>query len=42
MIRWMYGFMRIDRTRNGVIRDLAKEAPIEDKMSKQDSNGLTM
>jgi len=24
MIRWMYVFTRIDRIRNGVIRDLAK------------------
>ena len=32
MIRWMCGFMRIDRIRNGVIRDLAKVVPIEDKM----------
>ena len=28
----MCGFMRLDRIRNGVIRDLAKVAPIEDKM----------
>ena len=32
MIRWMCGFTRIDRIRNGVIRDLAKVAPIEDEM----------
>jgi len=32
MIRWMRGFTRIDRIRNWVIRDLAKVAPIEDKM----------
>jgi len=32
MIRWMCSFTRIDRIRNGVIRDLAKVAPIEDKM----------
>ena len=32
MIRWMCGFTRIDRIRNGVIRNLAKVAPIEDKM----------
>ena len=32
MIRWMCGFMRIDRIRNGVIRDLVKVAPIRDKM----------
>jgi len=34
MVRWMCGFMRIDRVRNGVIRDLAKVAPIEEKMRK--------
>ena len=28
----MCGFTRIDRVRNGVIRDLAKVAPIEEKM----------
>jgi len=28
----MCGFTRLDRTRNGVIRDLAKVAPIEEKM----------
>ena len=28
----MYGFTRIDRIRNRVIRDLAKVAPIEDKI----------
>jgi len=32
MIRWMCGFTRIDRIRNGLISDLAKVAPIEDKM----------
>jgi len=32
MIRWMRGYTRIDRIRNGVIRDLVKVAPIEDKM----------
>ena len=32
MIQWMCGYSRIDRIRNGVIRDLVKEAPIEDKM----------
>ena len=32
MVRWMCGFTRIDRIRNGVIRDLAKVATIEDKM----------
>jgi len=32
MLRWMFGYTRIDRIRNGVIRDLVKVAPIEDKM----------
>ena len=32
MVRWMYGFTRIDRVRNGVIRNLAKVAPIEEKI----------
>jgi len=32
MIRWMCGFTRFDRIRNGVIKDLAKVAPIEEKM----------
>ena len=32
MIRWMCGFLRIYRIRNGVIRDLTKVAPIEDKL----------
>ena len=32
MIRWMCGFTRMVRIRNGVIRDVAKVAPIEDKM----------
>ena len=32
MIRWICGYTRIDRIRNGVIRDLVKVAPIEDKM----------
>ena len=32
MIRWMCGFTRIDKIRNGVIRDLAKAAPTEDKL----------
>jgi len=34
MIRWMCGYMRMDRIRNRVIRDLDKVAPIEDKMRK--------
>jgi len=34
MIRWMCGFMRVDRIRNEVIRNLAKVAPIEDKMKE--------
>ena len=32
MVRWMCGFTRMDRVRNCVIRDLAKVAPIEEKM----------
>ena len=32
MVRWMYGFTRRDRIRNGVIRDLVKVAPIDEKM----------
>ena len=32
IIRWMYGYTRMDRIRNGVIRDLVKVTPIEDKM----------
>ena len=32
MIRWMCGYMRMDRIRNEVIRDLVNVAPIEDKM----------
>ena len=32
MIRWMCGYSRMDRISNGVIRDLVKVAPIEDKM----------
>jgi len=32
MIRWMCGYTRIDRIRNGVIRDIVKVAPIGDKM----------
>jgi len=32
MIRWICDYMRMDRIMNGVIRDLAKMAPIEDKM----------
>jgi len=31
MIRWMCGYTRTDRISNGVIRDLVKVAPIEDK-----------
>jgi len=31
-IRWLCGFTRMDRIRNGVIRDLAKVAPIEEKL----------
>ena len=32
MIRWMCGFTRLDRIRNGVIRSLAEVASIEEKM----------
>jgi len=32
MIRWMCGYTRMDRIRNGVIRGLLKMAPIDDKM----------
>ena len=32
MIRWMCGYTRMDRISNGVIRDLVKVAPINDKM----------
>jgi len=32
MVRWMCGFTRMDRVRNCEIRDLAKVAPIEEKM----------
>ena len=32
MTRWMCGFTRLDRIRNGVIRSLAEVAPIEEKM----------
>jgi len=32
MIRWMCGYTRVVRISNGVIRDLVKVAPIEDKM----------
>ena len=32
MIRWMYGYIRIVKIRNEVIRDLVKVVPIEDKI----------
>jgi len=32
MLRWMCVYTRINRIRNGVIRDLVKVAPIEDKV----------
>ena len=32
VIRWMCSYTRIDRIRNGVIRDLVKVTLIEDKM----------
>jgi len=32
MLRWLCGYMRLDKIRNEVIRDLVKVATIEDKM----------
>jgi len=32
MIRWICGYMRMDKISNGVIRDLVKVAPIGNKM----------
>ena len=32
MIRWMCGYTRMDRISNGVIKNLVKVAPIEDKL----------
>jgi len=32
MIRWMYSYTKMDRIKNGVIRDSVKVASIEDKM----------
>ena len=32
MLKWMYGYSRIDRIMNGVIRDLVGVAPINDKL----------
>ena len=32
IIRWMCSYTRVDRIRNGIIRNLVKVAPIEDKM----------
>jgi len=32
IVRWMCGFTRLDRIRNGVIRRLAEVTPIEEKM----------
>ena len=32
MVRWMCGFTRMDIVRNCAIRNLAKVAPIEEKM----------
>ena len=32
MVKWMCGFTRLDKIRNGVIRGLAQVAPIEAKM----------
>jgi len=34
MIRWMCGYTRMDIISNGVIRDLVKVAPIEDKLGE--------
>ena len=34
MIRWMCGHMIMDTIRNGVIRDLVKVTPIEDKIKE--------
>ena len=34
MIRWIFGYSRMDKISNRVIRDLVKVAPIEDKMRK--------
>ena len=31
MLRWMYGYTRMDRIRNRVITNIVKGAPIEDK-----------
>ena len=32
MIRWMCGYLRVDRIMNEVIRDIVKVTPIKDKM----------
>ena len=32
LIRWMCGYMRMDRISNGSIKDLVKVVPIEDKL----------
>ena len=32
MVRWMCSFIRRDKIRSGVIRDIVKVAPIEEKM----------
>jgi len=42
MIRWMCGYTMIDRIRNGLIRDLVKVAPIENKMRETRLDGLAM
>jgi len=34
MNRWMCSYMRMDRINNGLIRDLVKVAPIEDKIKE--------
>jgi len=32
IIRWMYGYARLDRIRTKVIRNTVKVTPIDDKM----------
>ena len=32
MLRWMCGYSRIDRIRNGVVKNSVEVAPIEDKL----------
>jgi len=42
MIRWMCGYTRIDRIRNGIIKDLVNVAPIKDKMKETRLRWLAM